>query len=72
MMTGMWHCSPLVPGLMRMIDAALAVRLGDDLDVLGGLAGLAAAVLADVERAHGLAGEVGDLFQQAGVDIGQS
>ena len=61
----------LCAGLDADDDAALALRLGDDLNMLGGLAGLAAAVLTDVERADGLAREVGDLFQKAGVDIGQ-
>ena len=60
MMTGMWHCSPFVPGLMRMMMPLLARPAGDDLNMLGGLAGLAAAVLTDVEGAHGLAREVGD------------
>ena len=57
----------LCAGLDADDDAALALRLGDDLNMLGGLAGLAAAVLTDVERADGLAREVGDLFQKAGV-----
>ena len=61
----------LCAGLDADDDAALALRLGDDLNMLGGLAGLAAAVLTDVERADGLAREVGDLFQKAGFDIGQ-
>ena len=43
---------------------------GVDGDMLCGLTGLAAHVLADVEGPHGLAGEVCDLFQQAGVDLG--
>ena len=51
-------------GLDADDDAALAIRLGDDLNMLGGLAGLAAAVLTDVERAHGLAREVGDLSRR--------
>ena len=45
------------------VDALLAVGLWGDLDMLRGLACLAAAVLADVERADGLARKVGDLFQ---------
>ena len=57
-------------GLDADVDAAFAVGLRGDLDVLGGLAGLAAAVLSDVERADGLAGQVGDLFKQGSVDFG--
>ena len=52
------------------VDALLAVRAGVDLDVLGALARLAAAVLADVERLLGLADEVGDLFQQGLINLG--
>ena len=52
------------------VNAGLAVGPGIDGDVLRGLPGLAAHVLADVEGPHGLAGEVCDLFQQAGVDLG--
>ncbi len=51
------------------VNALLAVRLGGDLDMLGALPRLAAAVLADVERADGLARQVGDLFQQSGVNL---
>ena len=52
------------------VNAGLAVGPGIDGDVLRGLPGLAAHVLADVERARGPAGKVGDLFQQLGVDFG--
>ena len=52
------------------VDTGLAVGTGVDGDMLCGLTGLAAHVLADVEGPHGLAGEVCDLFQQAGVDLG--
>ena len=51
------------------VNALLAVGLGGDLNVLRGLPRLAAAVLADVESSHGLAGEIGDLFQQLGVNF---
>ena len=57
-------------GLDADVDALLAVGLGGDLNVLGGLAGLAAAVLTDIEGAYGLAGKVCDLLQQLGVNVG--
>ena len=57
-------------GLDADVNAGLSVAAGIDSNVLGGLTGLAAGVLADIEGAHGLAGQIGDLFQQSGVDIG--
>ena len=51
------------------VDALLAIGAAVDGDVLRGLAGFTAGVLADIECAHGLAGEIGDLFQQGGVDV---
>ena len=51
-------------------DAAFALGLRVDGDVLGGLARLASAVLSNVERADGLARQVGDLFKQGSVDFG--
>ena len=57
-------------GLDTDVNALLAIGLGSDLDVLGGLAGLTAAVFADIKGAYGLAGEIGDLFQQLGVNVG--
>ena len=50
-------------------DAAFALGLWVDGDVLGGLARFAAAVLSDVERADGFARQVGDLFKQGSVDF---
>ena len=60
---------PLGAGLDADVDALFAVGPGRDVDMLRGLAGLTAAVLADVEGAHGLTRQVGDLFQQSGVNI---
>ena len=51
-------------------DAAFTLGLRVDGDVLGGLARLASAVLSNVERADGLARQVGDLFKQGSVDFG--
>ena len=57
-------------GLEMDVDAGLAVGPGVDGDVLRGLPGLAAHVLADVEGPGGLSGQVGDFFQQFCVDLG--
>ena len=57
-------------GLEMDVDARLAVCPGVDGDVLRGLPGLAAHVLADVEGPGGLSGQVGDFFQQLCVDLG--
>ena len=53
-------------------DDALAarLRLRLDLDMLRGLAHLAAAVLADVDGAYGLSCQVGNLLQKVPVDFG--
>ena len=61
---------PLGARLDADVDALLPVGAGRDLNMLGGLAGLAAAVLPDVEGAHGLARQVRDFFQQLGINIG--
>ena len=52
------------------VDTGLAVGTGVDGDMLRGLTGLAAHVLADVEGPGGLSGQVGDFFQQFCVDLG--
>ena len=57
-------------GLELHVDTGLAVLAGRYFDMLGGLACLAPGVLADIESAHRLAGQVGDLFQQLRVDLG--
>ena len=49
------------------VDTGLVFLVGD-LDMLGGLACFAAGVLAQVESTCGLAGEIGDLFQQFAVN----
>ena len=56
-------------GLELHVDTGLAVLTGRNFDMLGGLSGLAAGVLSDIEGAHRLAGQVGDLFQQLRVDL---
>ena len=50
------------------VDAGLVCLIGD-LDILSAFTAVAAAVLADVEGAHGLAQHIRDLFQQFAIDL---